>query len=67
MTLGRTEENYGNWFNRAAQDLREKGQEVAPIFDAKGGKMWSDTYWLNQFANIGTTAGIVGEGIAEVL
>lgn len=64
MAFGNTEKAYGNWFNRAAQDLREKGQEVAPIFSGSD-SMATDTYWLNQFSNLGTTFGIIGEAVGE--
>ncbi len=65
MAFGNAEKEYGNWFNRAAQDLREYGQEAAPIFDASSGSMATDTYWLNQFSNMGTTGGIIAEAITE--
>lgn len=66
MSLGRTEENYGNILNDWAKSIMEKSQENFHIYDdGEGASVFSKEYWGKQLQNTGYSAGIIVEMFAE--
>jgi predicted NAD-dependent protein-ADP-ribosyltransferase YbiA (DUF1768 family) len=64
MFLGNTEKDFTNSLSRTANSIREWSNENIPIYNGNE-SMWTSAYWANQFSQLGTTAGIIGEGFVE--
>lgn len=64
MSVGNTEQQYGNWLNEIGKNIREYGDENFQIYQ-DGDSMWNTSYWAKQAQSLGYTGGIIAETIAE--
>lgn len=65
ISMGNTEERYGNIFNEWAADLLQYTSDELHIYDAGENSPFSFTYWGKQMQNLGYSVGIIGEMFAE--
>jgi hypothetical protein len=64
MSVGNTEQQYGNWLNEIGKNIREYSDENFQIYQ-DGDSMWNTSYWAKQAQSLGYTGGIIAETIAE--
>lgn len=67
MAMDKTNVDYTNWFNRLGKKITENANEENQIYQDPSGSIWNGAYWANQTQQLGYTAGIIAEMVAENL